>query len=98
VAGPRLVLIDPPSSGAAGADDSVPPTTSGKKSKRTSRRGSTPLAPGETALEAYLAETGEDPRNGLDWATGVRAFAALAVGCTSGALFAVYRRRPLYSF
>jgi hypothetical protein len=98
VAGPRLVLIDPPASGAAAAEESATAATSGTASKRAGRKGSTKSTAGDSYLQAYLAGTAPERDGSLNWGRGLRAIAALGIGSVAGALFVHRRRRPLLSF
>ena len=98
VAQSRLVLIDPPSSGNAAPGESALASTSGKVTKRAGRTGSTTSTAGDSSAEGYAPGTASDRGGSLDWGRGLRVLAALGVGASAGGLFAVRRRRPIFSF
>ncbi|HZI39359.1 MAG TPA: hypothetical protein VFF24_13715 [Acidimicrobiia bacterium] len=95
VAGPRLVLIDPPSS--APAEESALAATSDTVTKRAGRKGSTTSTAGRSFEYDYVSGPASDGAGSLNWGRGLRALTALGVGGLAGALF-VRRRRPLFSF
>ena len=97
VSGPRLVLMDPPSS--APAEESALETSSNTITRRAGRnKKSTTTTAGEASSTGYLGGLGSDHSRNLDWAMGLRGVAALGIGSCSGALLVVRRRRPLLSF
>jgi hypothetical protein len=98
VAGPRLILIDPPTSSAAAPEESALAATSGTLTKRAGRKGSTTSTAGDTYLQGYLPGSASDRDGSLTWGKGLRVIGALGIGSVAGALFVHRRRRPLLSF